>query len=84
MKERPSASPSTDDAVDEGPGSVTVTLLTGTGYTVDTDNDSAMTDVLDDDNPTITIAAVDPRVTEGDGGGVHPEHRPRHRRWTPT
>ena len=54
-----------DDAVNEGPGSVTVTLRSGTGYTVDTDNDSATTGIVDDDEPTITIAAVAPRVIEG-------------------
>ena len=53
-----------DDSTDEADGSVTVTIDTGTGYTVSSGNSSATVAVADDDVPQISIAAGSD-VTEG-------------------
>ena len=52
------------DAVDEPNGSVTVTLVAGTGYSVGTANSASVT-VNDDDDPTATVTATNAAVTEG-------------------
>ena len=53
-----------DDATNEADGSVSVTLGTGTGYTVATGKGSAAVAVRDDDAPVVRIAAGS-GVTEG-------------------
>ena len=53
-----------DDAADEADGSVSVTLGTGTGYTVATGKGSATVAVRDNDEPVVSIAAGN-GVTEG-------------------
>ena len=53
-----------DDATNEADGSVSVTLGTGTGYTVATGKGSATVAVRDDDAPVVRIAAGS-GVTEG-------------------
>ena len=53
-----------DDAADETDGSVSVTLGTGTGYTVATGKGSAAMTVRDNDEPVVSIAAGS-GVTEG-------------------
>ena len=52
------------DTVDEPNGDVTVTVGTGTGYTVGTPSSATVT-VNDDDNPAATIKAGTSPVTEG-------------------
>ena len=53
-----------DDATDETDGSVSVTLGTGTGYTIATGKGSAAVTVRDNDEPVVSIAAGN-GVTEG-------------------
>ncbi len=53
-----------DDAADEADGSVSVTLGTGTGYTVATGKGSAAVAVRDNDEPAVSITAGS-GVTEG-------------------
>ncbi len=53
-----------DDAADEADGSVSVTLGTGTGYTIATGKGSAAVTVRDNDEPVVSIAAGS-GVTEG-------------------
>ena len=53
-----------DDAADEADGSVSVTLGTGTGYTVATGKGSTAVAVRDNDEPVVSITAG-PGVTEG-------------------
>ena len=53
-----------DDAADEADGSVSVTLDTGTGYTVATGKGSFAVTIADNDEPVISITAG-PGVTEG-------------------
>ena len=53
-----------DDAADEADGSVSVTLGTGTGYTVATGKGSATVTVRDDDEPVVNITGGS-GVTEG-------------------
>ena len=53
----------TNDAIDEADGSVTATIISGTGYTASTSNGSATVQVSDDDVPELSIAAG-PAVTE--------------------
>ena len=50
----------TDDAVDEADGSVTVTLNSGAGYTVDASASSGTVAVTDDDDPTVqdTVSSI--------------------------
>ena len=52
------------DAIDEQSGSVDVTVNTGTGYSVGTNQASVA--VADDDPTVVTIAATDATATEGD------------------
>ena len=47
----------TNDAIDEADGSVTATIISGTGYTASTSNGSATVQVSDDDVPELSIAA---------------------------
>ena len=54
-----------DDAADEADGSVSVTLDTGTGYTIATGKGSAAVAVRDNDEPVVSITAGS-GVTEGD------------------
>ncbi len=54
----------TGDSIDEADGSVTVTLSSGTGYTVSSTAASATVSVADDDVPEISITAGSD-VTEG-------------------
>ena len=53
-----------DDAADEADGAVSVTLASGTGYTLATGQDSAMVTVRDNDEPVVSIAGG-AGVTEG-------------------
>ena len=53
-----------DDAADEADGSVSVTLASGTGYTLATGKGSATVTVHDNDEPVVSIAAGS-GVTEG-------------------
>ena len=52
------------DSVDEASGNVTVTVGTGTGYTVGTPSSASVT-VNDDDSPAATVKAGTSPVTEG-------------------
>ncbi len=54
-----------DDSVDEDDGTVTVTIDTGTGYTVSETSGAASVTVHDDDEPKLSIAAVDTDIAEG-------------------
>ena len=54
----------TNDSADEADGSVTVTVDSGTGYTVSSGSEAATVAVADDDMPEISIAAGS-GVTEG-------------------
>ena len=54
----------TDDSVDESDGSVTASIVSGTGYTSSTTNGSATVAIADNDVPELSIAS-DGDVTEG-------------------
>ena len=54
-----------DDNANEADGSVSVTLDTGTGYTVATGKDSAAVAVRDNDEPVVVSIAAGSGVTEG-------------------
>ena len=54
-----------DDAADEVDGAVSVTVDTGTGYTIATHQDSASVPVRDNDEPVVRISAGS-GITEGD------------------
>ena len=54
----------TDDSVDEPDGSVTASIVSGTGYTSSTTNGSATVAIADNDVPELSIAS-DGNVTEG-------------------
>ena len=54
----------TDDSVDERDGSVTASIVSGTGYTSSTTNGSATVAIADNDVPELSIAS-DGDVTEG-------------------
>ena len=54
----------TDDSVDETDGSVTASIVSGTGYTSSTTNGSATVAIADNDVPELSIAS-DGDVTEG-------------------
>ena len=56
--------PTTDDSVDETDGSVTASIVSGTGYTSSTTNGSATVAIADNDVPELSIAS-DGNVTEG-------------------
>ena len=56
--------PTTGDSVDEADGSVTATVQTGTGYTVDSSAGDATVAVADNDVPEVSISAGTD-VTEG-------------------
>ncbi len=55
----------TNDGADEADGSVTVTVNTGSGYTVSSSQGAATVPVADDDVPEVSITAGN-SVTEGD------------------
>ena len=55
------------DDVDEGHGTVTVTVDAGTGYAVDPDAASAALDVRDDDGELLTISLEPSSVTVSEG-----------------
>ena len=54
----------TDDSVDETDGSVTASIVSGTGYTSSTTNGSATVAIADNDVPELSIAS-DGDITEG-------------------
>ena len=54
-----------DDAAEEGPGSISVTLEPGGGYKVDAGTARASVAVLDDETPEVLIEASTAKVTEG-------------------
>ena len=54
----------TDDSVDEAGGSITASIVSGTGYTSSTTNGSATVAIADNDVPELSIAS-DGDVTEG-------------------
>ena len=54
----------TDDSVDETDGSITASIVSGTGYTSSTTNGSATVAIADNDVPELSIAS-DGDVTEG-------------------
>ena len=54
----------TDDSIDEPDGSVTASIVSGTGYTSSTTNGSATVAIADNDVPELSIAS-DGNVTEG-------------------
>ena len=56
--------PTTDDSIDEPDGSVTASIVSGTGYTSSTTNGSATVAIADNDVPELSIAS-DGNVTEG-------------------
>ncbi len=56
--------PTTDDSVDEVDGSVTASIVSGTGYTSSSTNGSATVAIADNDVPELSIAS-DGDVTEG-------------------
>ena len=56
--------PTTDDSVDESDGSVTASIVSGTGYTSSTTNGSATVAIADNDVPELSIAS-EGDVTEG-------------------
>ena len=62
--------PTDDDSVDEAHGAVAVTLKTGTGYSLDTDNDSASVTVWDDDVPTVAVSFSATGYTAVEGGSA--------------
>ena len=54
----------TDDSIDEPDGSVTASIVSGTGYTSSTTNGSATVAIADNDVPELSIAS-DGDITEG-------------------
>ena len=56
-----------DDAMDESNGEITVTVVSGTGYTIDAENGSKFTIIEDNDDPVpaMTIEADSADVVEG-------------------
>ena len=58
------AVPTANDEVDEAAGSITLTVLSDTTYTIVAPASATVT-VTDNDLPTLTVAAVDTEVTEG-------------------
>ena len=58
--------PTQSDSADETGGSVTVTVNSGTGYSVSTSNGSDSVAVMDDDPTRVVLAATDATATEGD------------------
>ncbi|MCY4068822.1 MAG: hypothetical protein OXE79_06935 [Acidimicrobiaceae bacterium] len=56
----------TDDDLDALDGSVTATLVNGTGYGLDSNASSATVAVTDNDTPEISIAATGGDITEGE------------------
>ena len=56
--------PTTDDSVDETDGSVTASIVSGTGYTSSSTNGSATVAIADNDVPELSITS-DSDVTEG-------------------
>ena len=58
----------TDDAVDEADGSVTVTVDSGTGYDVSSSAGSATAAVADDDDPPVQNEEPEPPASDETGG----------------
>ena len=56
------------DSTDEADGSVTVTVNTGSGYTVSSSHGDATADIADDDATTVTLAASAGGAIAEDGG----------------
>ncbi len=59
--------PTLSDTADETSGSVTVTVTSGTGYTISSTAGADTVDVSDDDPTSVTLSLVDGTATEGDG-----------------
>ena len=59
--------PTVSDSTDEANGSVTLTVASGTGYSVSSGARNASVNITDDDSTTVTLAATDTTATEGDG-----------------
>ena len=59
------AVPTLSDGVDEANGAVTLTVASGTGYSVSSSAGSASVTVTDDDSTTVTLASSDTTATEG-------------------
>ena len=57
--------PTLSDGVDEADGAVTLTVASGTGYSVSSSAGSASVTVTDDDSTTVTLASSDTTATEG-------------------
>ncbi len=57
--------PTLADGVDEANGAVTLTVASGTGYSVSSSAGSASVTVNDDDSTTVTLASSDTTATEG-------------------
>ena len=57
--------PTLADGVDEANGAVTLTVASGTGYSVSSTAGSASVTVTDDDSTTVTLASSDTTATEG-------------------
>ena len=57
--------PTLSDGVDEANGAVTLTVASGTGYSVSSSAGSASITVTDDDSTTVTLASSDTTATEG-------------------
>ena len=57
--------PTLSDGVDEANGAVTLTVASGTGYSVSSSAGSASVTVTDDDSTTVTLASSDTTATEG-------------------
>ena len=62
--------PTVDDNTDEADGTITVTLASGTGYTIATPAPSAMVAITDnDDAPTVSFSRTEVTVEEDVTGG---------------
>ena len=59
--------PTVDDSLDEANGSVTVTLNSGTGYSVHNENGAATVNVSDNDVTEVSFAAATSSAAEGSG-----------------
>ena len=57
--------PTLSDGVDEANGAVTLTVASGTGYSVSSSAGSASVTVTDDDSTTVILASSDTTATEG-------------------
>ena len=64
------AVPTRADTLDEPSGSATLTINSGTGYTIASGAGSASVAVADDDGTGVTLAATDTTATEGDSAAT--------------